>query len=329
MNEKHIQGSLQTMAMDTASFASVREFAEAYFQTQQPVDLLFLNAGTGDMAAPGDSLKCAKKTERDGIDYLFQVNYLSHHLLYRLLEPLLTENAKIIQTSSSSSFATFSYRVATDLQTLHGCSENLYNDPFFVENKSYGQSKLAQIVWVKALTRKLGPLSNQSANAFHPGMVNTKIFENVMEKAQVDDAKRRFMDGLLKYVWQSPDGALTGLYLAVTHGIKGRYFHPQAQEVVNPMSLDEQLQDDLWAFSDKLVENYLAPIEPPKHVHVQRESLPPDDEKETETEEKAGAATMAVDGAATKDDIAEEGSSKSASKDHADAILEETVPDEL
>jgi len=67
--------------------------------------------------------------------------------------------------------------------------------------------------------------------------------------------------------WKSPDGALTGLYLASEHVIKkniqGEYFHPQAQRMVNPLSLDEQLQDNLWEFSDQLVRDFLEPITRP------------------------------------------------------------------
>jgi NAD(P)-dependent dehydrogenase (short-subunit alcohol dehydrogenase family) len=296
-----LKGSITTMTMDTASFASVRGFGETFVPRQQRIDMLFLNAGTNYNFAPGDSTDCGKKTERDGIDYLFQVNYLSHHLLYRLLEPLLAENAKIVQTSSASSFSTFSYILATDLETLHGCSEKQF-DASRTENYAYGQSKLAQIVWVKALTRKLGPTSKLAANAFHPGLVNTPLVGRMMDSLPFNNYIRRLLNGVTAHAWQSPDGALTGLYLAVTDGIKGRYFHPQAQEVVNPMSLDEQLQDKLWAFSERLVENYLAPIEPVKVEPEAIYGLPPHEEPDTDTEEEKEATTLEEAGAVSTDE---------------------------
>jgi hypothetical protein len=42
-----------------------------------------------------------------------------------------------------------------------------------------------------------------------------------------------------------------------SHNIRGKYFHPQAQEVVNQYSLDEKVQKELWEFSDELVSQFL------------------------------------------------------------------------
>ena len=59
--------------------------------------------------------------------------------------------------------------------------------------------------------------------------------------------------------WTIEEGALTLLYLGVETNklkegdIRGKYFHPQIQEIVNPLSLDEELQDKLWKFSDDLL----------------------------------------------------------------------------
>jgi len=56
------------------------------------------------------------------------------------------------------------------------------------------------------------------------------------------------------------------LYLGVAtdqlvhKNISGKYFHPQAQEVVNPLSLDEVLQKKLWQFSDDLIKDFVADI---------------------------------------------------------------------
>jgi NAD(P)-dependent dehydrogenase (short-subunit alcohol dehydrogenase family) len=266
-------GNLFFFLLDTSSFASVRFFCEQYVNTfakEKPIDMLFFNAGTNflNLKNPEENPDCSPKTKEDGIEYLFQVNYLSHHLMYQLLEPYLATNARIVQTSSASSFSTYSYKVATNLETLHGCSEP-YLQAFTSENLSYGQSKLAQDVWCKTLTRKLANKNdsnnnktNISANAFHPGLVNTPIFHKIY---QVSDAPKSMEDWMTntvmpKYAWQSPDGALTGLYLATHPDIKGKYYHPQAQEVVNPLADDEELQDKLWDFSNELVKDYLAPI---------------------------------------------------------------------
>jgi len=100
------------------------------------------------------------------------------------------------------------------------------------------------------------------ANAFHPGFVATEIFDK-MENLPIWVVK------LIKYVldsglaWNCDEGALTGLYLGVERddlakrNVRGRYYHPQAIEVDNPLANDEDLQAKLWEFSDSLVEKYL------------------------------------------------------------------------
>ena len=226
------------------------------------------------------------------------------------------KNAKVIQTSSCASFRPFSYKVATDLDTLNGCSEDQVN-LWSGDNYAYGQSKLAQILWVKALTRRLGPSSTLSANAFHPGLANTPGVDKAMDSGKIIDFQRNLIHRVVtKSAWQSPDGALTGLFLAVTDGIKGKYFHPQAQEVVNPMSLDEQLQDDLWAFSDKLVENYLSPLELSQADKEEPGAdLPP---QHDEKQEKADLANV--------EGVME---AQGATKESASTIHQETFSNEL
>ena len=125
----------------------------------------------------------------------------------------------------------------------------------------YGQSKLAQIMWAKKLTRILGPGANIFVNSAHPGAVATPIFSKLPNipkvVLQVVDWLR--LDSLM---WSADVAALNLLYLGVAtdelekDDIRGKYFHPIAVEVINPLSLDEKLQDDLWRFLDDLVQNF-------------------------------------------------------------------------
>lgn len=127
----------------------------------------------------------------------------------------------------------------------------------------YGQSKLAQIIWAKHLTKLLGDDSNVYVNACHPGAVNTSIWDKGdMEK--IPSFVIKFVNHLRRNVmWTGEEGALTQLFLGVAtnklvaKNIRGKYFHPQAEEVVNPLSLDETLQKELWEFSDALVAKFL------------------------------------------------------------------------
>lgn len=226
--------------------------------------MLFLNAG-GVFRHP--TLTCVPQSE-DGIEKVFAANYLGHHLLYRLLEPILLKSklARVVSTTSASCFQSFSYKVATDIETLNGCSEPF--DLSDLENLSYGQSKLAQVLWTKYLSgRRLGPNSNIYVNAFHPGLVATEIFEKqtaMKPYSPISDKLLRWMFQTEGVVWTPSEGALTGLFLGaatdrlVAEDIRGKYFHPQSQEVVHSALLNETLEDLLWDFSEELVKDFLV-----------------------------------------------------------------------
>lgn len=71
--------------LDLASLDSVAEFARMFTRTYSTgLDVLVNNAGV---------MACPKSTTRDGFDYQFQVNYLSHYLLTRLLLPKIRNSS--------------------------------------------------------------------------------------------------------------------------------------------------------------------------------------------------------------------------------------------
>lgn len=129
----------------------------------------------------------------------------------------------------------------------------------------YGQSKLAQVLWAQELTRRLGDGDGSNdvfVNAAHPGAVDSSIWDKYEMHIP------QFLIDLLDIVrknamWTTEDGALTQLFLGVAvdrirdEDIRGRYFHPQAQEVVHPYARHEKLQKDLWKFSDELISDFL------------------------------------------------------------------------
>ncbi|GAX24933.1 hypothetical protein FisN_2Lh211 [Fistulifera solaris] len=261
IQKENPKGPVMTTIMDMTSLASVRESAHEYMLHQggKALDMLFLNAGYNYIPKENGPKDCIPITS-DGMEEMFQVNYLSHHFLYKLLEPMLKRSnmARVVSTSSGSSFSTYSYRIATDLETLNGCKE-----PFMkgVENLSYGQSKLAQIVWSKALTKRLGPDSNIYVNAFHPGLVRTALVDKVFSEAPF---MLTVFDKMQSVLWSTEEGALTGLFLGVaedrlaSENIRGKYFHPQSKEVINELALDDRLQEDLWNFSESLVQKFMS-----------------------------------------------------------------------
>eukprot|EP00539_Tryblionella_compressa_P000573 CAMPEP_0178737686 /NCGR_PEP_ID=MMETSP0744-20121128/3109_1 /TAXON_ID=913974 /ORGANISM="Nitzschia punctata, Strain CCMP561" /LENGTH=111 /DNA_ID=CAMNT_0020390249 /DNA_START=296 /DNA_END=632 /DNA_ORIENTATION=+ len=92
--------------------------------------------------------------------------------------------------------------------------------------------------------------------AFNPGLVDTSVFNKVLDYSSQAGKFWNWMVGLLLTTASTTphNGALTGLYAVVA---------PADVVVETIFAEDEQLQDDLWKFPDELVKEYLAPIEIP------------------------------------------------------------------
>ena len=118
------------------------------------------------------------------------------------------------------------------------------------------------------MTRILGSDSGVHVNAFSPGSVSTPIWEKSPIPDTIGVVKSFIMNQAIRYafendhMWDVAEASLTGLYLGVSEEVvsrdlRGKYFHPVAQEVANPFAQDEELQAKLWGFLDQLVEGYL------------------------------------------------------------------------
>ena len=264
--DERFQGKAVPMIVDTSSLRSVKAFAELFQRTysERGLDMLFLNAGM----LWGDTSRDCIPLSEDGIELVFATNYVGHHLMYRLLEPMLrrAKIARVVQTTSVASFAPYSYKVATDLDTLNGCREDYRRKIMPFIDKSYSQSKLAQVVWTKAIAQRLGSDSNIYVNCFNPGGVATEIFHKAL--GQHDSLLAEIMAVVAYwfnriFLWSPPEGALTGHYLGVAvdrlvrEQVRGKYFCPQAQEVDHHLARDIELGGKLLKFSDDLVQEFL------------------------------------------------------------------------
>ena len=244
------------LIMDVSSMQSVQTAARIFMEKNDKLDMLFLNAG---IFTAGNLDGAPLPLSKDGIEMVFATNVVGHHLLYRLLEPLLLKSdmSRVVLTSSFVSFFSFDHGVATDLQTL-----NSGDTSFGHSWKNYGQSKLAQILLVKAMSRRLekAGVANVYVNAANPGNVRTAMpYKDLKEKGHppAKGALKWFMDQ--RSLWSAEDGALTELFLGVAaENITGKFYSPMAVEVENPQSLDEDRQDSLWEFCEKLVKDYIT-----------------------------------------------------------------------
>ncbi|KAF9148838.1 hypothetical protein BG015_009415 [Linnemannia schmuckeri] len=121
----------------------------------------------------------------------------------------------------------------------------------------YSRSKLANILFTKALARQRAK-ERVYVNVAHPGLVTTEIGRSSKDMmGTVGDKTGQLLNAVMAY--STEEGALTQLYLATSleienRDVRGRYFIPIANEIqTSAYARDEESQDKLWTFSEKLV----------------------------------------------------------------------------
>lgn len=257
--EQETRGHVEFVSLDLASFSSIRQFAKDISTRGLPVHLLVNNAGV---------MACPFGLTEEGIEMQFGVNHVGHHLLTKLLLPLLENSApsRIVTVSSAASFLP---------EYLEGQAFNL-TDVFanyeerYVPLAAYGRSKLANVLFTRELNKRLAG-KKVFANALHPGGIATELPRYVLPKEGDHSVRARLSRFLsttfLSVFLQPPEGALTSLYLATSpeveaQNIRGKYFHPIAIETKMPAFAErEELQNDLWRFTEELIAKYpLTPI---------------------------------------------------------------------
>ena len=91
-SSSHREGD--TLPLDLARLASVRNFAAEVSAHNAEIDALVLNAGLSRANADSRTV--------DGFETTFAVNHLAHYLLLRLLSPCLADRAIVILTTSGA-----------------------------------------------------------------------------------------------------------------------------------------------------------------------------------------------------------------------------------
>jgi NAD(P)-dependent dehydrogenase (short-subunit alcohol dehydrogenase family) len=224
----------EAMHLDLSSLASVRSFAHAFRQQHQKLDLLINNAGV--MVPPYTKTK-------DGFELQLGVNHLGHFALTGLLLDLIlkTPNSRIVTVSSMA----HRYGEIT--------FDDLNRESDYKPMPTYGQSKLANLLFTYELQRKLdGKETNTIAVAAHPGWTATELQRH-----------SGLIDFLNRFFAQTPrEGAWPTLYAATAEDVSGsEYFGPDGfyemrghpkKVTSNDKSHDAAVADRLWKVSEEL-----------------------------------------------------------------------------
>jgi NAD(P)-dependent dehydrogenase (short-subunit alcohol dehydrogenase family) len=221
--------------LDLGTLASVERFAAELAGEEEKIDLLVNNAGV--MMPPYGRTA-------DGFELQLGTNHLGHFALTARLLPLVRNAGPGARIVSVSSLAHYFGRI--DFADPH--SERSYD-----AMRAYGQSKLANLLFTRELSRRLEARGERIVAAgAHPGSTRTNL-----------QAHSRLMRAAVALYSQEPaGGALPTLYAATAPGVRGGdYFGPTRMFEMTgppgparstPASKNMETAKRLWDFSEEL-----------------------------------------------------------------------------
>lgn len=253
--------SLEPASLDLNSFKSVKAFSESFTSKHSNLHSLVLNAG---IMVPPFTLTA------DGIESQIGVNHFAHFLLTKLLLPVLSSTATaaspvtVVAVSSAASFQTYSEGVKLSLDDMN-------NETTYQRQDAYGQSKLANILFVQELAEQVKS-KHILVNSVHPGGVQTDLVRHVISTIEqglgnISPAFAKwftenvFLPTMSSLVWMPEVASLTQIYTAVAPKLlkertTGQYFHPIARLHKPPAhAFDSKLQKGLWELSEKVLKD--------------------------------------------------------------------------
>ncbi|MDQ2835499.1 MAG: oxidoreductase [Acidobacteriota bacterium] len=212
-------GGAELAILDLASLGAVREFAAAELAKKEPLHLLINNAG---VYAPPHRLQT-----QDGFEMQFGVNVLAHFALTGLLMPALELAAQEADGNGTGP------RVVTIASIAHKGGklnfEDLQSTRGYSGNKSYQQSKLADLMFAFELDRRLRAAgSGITSVAAHPGVASTELFVKGEYSALEKATRNAIGHAIGMFLNTDSEGALPTLYAATAERVKGGdYYGPQ------------------------------------------------------------------------------------------------------
>jgi NAD(P)-dependent dehydrogenase (short-subunit alcohol dehydrogenase family) len=217
---------------DLSSLGEVRKLAEEFQRKYDRLDILINNAGVGETEL---------KFSKDNIEMDMAVNYFAPFLLTNLLLPILKKSApsRIVNVSSMMH------------AEGHIDFNNLTEGKNFERYDTYARSKLALLLFTRKLAADLKG-SGVTANAMHPGIINTKITKELMNRTN-PIVKAAFRLRMI-----SEEKAGEGIvYLATSpeiEGVTGEYFDRTTKKRSSDESYDMEIAEKLYAVSEKICE---------------------------------------------------------------------------
>nr|HEX4317188.1 SDR family NAD(P)-dependent oxidoreductase [Kofleriaceae bacterium] len=232
LDKARAAGATVAVACELADPASVRACVDAVAR-EAPLDAIICNAG---IMAP------AKLELANGLELQFATNHVGHFMLVTGLIERLTERGRVVIVASEGH--RFTPKGGIDFDNLDGSRG-------YSRFRTYGRSKLANVLFAKQLARRFAAAgSARTANALHPGTIATRLTRS----SGVATAAAAVVSPLaMKTVGE---GAATEVFVA-THPsvatVSGEYFDNCNVAKARRLADDVPLAARLWTETEHIV----------------------------------------------------------------------------
>lgn len=220
----------ETVVADLSLMSETRRAAAEVLSLCPRLDVLVNNAG---------AIMRDRRLTSEGHESTMALNHLSYFLFTKLLTERLMASApsRVVVVASDA------HRSASGFPF-----SDLKAEKSFVPMLRYGETKLANILFTKALAKRLEG-SGVTANSLHPGVVATGF------GADSKGVVGMFVRLAKPFLLTPEKGAETMVHLAASpevSGVSGKYFAKSREKAPRRPALDDAAAERLWALSESL-----------------------------------------------------------------------------
>lgn len=235
--------NVHVQRLDLADLRSIDEAARMICETPGGIDVILNNAGV--MATP------QRMETAQGFELQFGTNHVGHHMLTRLLLPCMRNGGRVVTVASTAH--TMGELEFSDLNYTPDTTSSSSDRRIYTPWGAYGQSKLANVLFAKALNDRLqGTKKDITAVSLHPGVIKTNLWRYSPRLLQP-------LTGLFadKTVEQ---GAATSVYCSMVDSdlINGGDYYSDCGATTPNKSgedVDGKLRNQLWDETEKLIQD--------------------------------------------------------------------------
>lgn len=230
---------------DLASLTSVREAAEEILQTVPRIDALICNAAIAQVPA--------QRLTEDGFESMLGTNHYGHFLLCGLLFQRIEDSRGRIVVVSS-----LGYNMG--IKTIQ--FDDMNWDRNYHQNKTYSQSKLAQMMFAYELQDRMAAAGRTGVEVYvcHPGSSKTSL---IATSGDLVTRVTFWLMSLSPIVQSAEKGSWPEVMCATEESLEQRalygptgfmeFIGPVGKGTLHPHAYDKSVMERLWEVSEEAV----------------------------------------------------------------------------